>query len=558
MGMRRYGRGRLILTIMRYYGTRLSMAWQAMPLGRKLFAAFFGALLLFFVPFGFLTRYIIENALLHQKRLGLYQAAQAARSMLEYDLNNQLTNTKAFAWWTECQQAVLKRDEEWLRDNVIDWCREFNGYESVVIFSSQGKRLFHDGVYTSGMSENPLLERAKRGEAGSGLLREGNAIYQVSYTPIMDNAGKPPQAGVLMFAQAIDEQGVAQLWSQISNQVVLLTAAPGEFSNTLPQLREGEHQEVALQMPLTDAHGHVVGVLEARPSIETARAVRAAADRAHRYFLVLSVLMSLFVVWVVASLIRRNLKMFVHASHQLASHLWSVRVPYAARDEFGELARAFNRMANDLQVSFDRLNHQHQEIEHQKTELEALYNELQNAHASLETSNEDLQEANRRLEEAAFTDGLTGLLNHRAFQDQLRKEAMQAQRSGQPLSLILLDIDYFKNFNDTFGHPAGDELLKLTADALRDTARAYDLVARYGGEEFAILLPNTDMQEALRVADRIRENIAAIENDYMPVTASLGVATARETIIPANLVYRADQALYAAKRAGRNQVQEAA
>jgi diguanylate cyclase (GGDEF)-like protein len=129
-----------------------------------------------------------------------------------------------------------------------------------------------------------------------------------------------------------------------------------------------------------------------------------------------------------------------------------------------------------------------------------------------------------------------------------------ATRHQQPLSLIMLDIDHFKQFNDRFGHPAGDELLKQVAEVLRQSARAYDVVARYGGEEFAVLLPNTSLEQAVQVAERIRIQISQIQNLHAPVSASLGVAGYRIGTPPATLLYEADAALYRAKHNGRNQV----
>jgi diguanylate cyclase (GGDEF)-like protein len=161
-------------------------------------------------------------------------------------------------------------------------------------------------------------------------------------------------------------------------------------------------------------------------------------------------------------------------------------------------------------------------------------------------------------ERLATTDGLTGLLNHRTFQGRLDEHVAHAQRYGKKLSLILCDIDHFKSVNDTYGHPAGDLVLKAVARTLAKEARATDVVARYGGEEFAIVMPETDTAGALVIAERIRERIGKMvtETDQGPlrVTMSLGVATFPEdATAKAGLVERADGCLYHAKRHGRNQ-----
>jgi diguanylate cyclase (GGDEF)-like protein len=161
------------------------------------------------------------------------------------------------------------------------------------------------------------------------------------------------------------------------------------------------------------------------------------------------------------------------------------------------------------------------------------------------------------VERMAVTDGLTGLHNHRHFQNLLDQQVALAQRYGKPLSLLLCDIDHFKTVNDTYGHPVGDTVLRGVAKILSAQARSVDLVARYGGEEFAIVLPETDSSAARALAERIRVSVAAVEMRTalgpVKVTLSLGVATFPDVADGKQaLIDRADQALYAAKHAGRN------
>ncbi|HBE95251.1 MAG TPA: hypothetical protein DDW80_07405 [Desulfovibrio sp.] len=165
----------------------------------------------------------------------------------------------------------------------------------------------------------------------------------------------------------------------------------------------------------------------------------------------------------------------------------------------------------------------------------------------------------RRQEEMALKDDLTGLSNRRHFNLELARELERYRRFGEPFSLVLLDLDHFKIFNDTFGHQAGDEALKSVAEAMLETARAIDLAVRYGGEEFILILPQTGKEEALVAAERLREAVAerrvvSFERDCGSVTVSAGVASFPEDAYStAGLVRRADQALYRAK-ATRNTV----
>jgi diguanylate cyclase (GGDEF)-like protein len=162
-----------------------------------------------------------------------------------------------------------------------------------------------------------------------------------------------------------------------------------------------------------------------------------------------------------------------------------------------------------------------------------------------------LQAAVRAL---TLTDELTGLHNRRFFDQVLVREAERARRFGRDLALVLLDVDHFKAYNDTFGHPAGDEALQRVARHLAAAApRRLDALARYGGEEFAVLLAETDLEGARLVAERIREHVRASADFLRPLTISAGVAVAAAGAAdPTALVRRADEALYAAKRDGRD------
>jgi diguanylate cyclase len=213
----------------------------------------------------------------------------------------------------------------------------------------------------------------------------------------------------------------------------------------------------------------------------------------------------------------------------------NTRAPPLRGLELSELSTMFNKMAETLQTERDNLER-----------------------AVLERTKE-LQDANARLERLAVTDGLTGLYNHRRFQEGLASELLRSGRSNRPLAVLMADVDLFKKVNDALGHPAGDELLRRLAAVLLANTRQTDLLARYGGEEFSVLLPETSKSEALQVAERMR---AAVETELnrdprwpQKISISLGVAAypedgkSGETVLLA-----ADQALYLAKRQGRNQV----
>ncbi|PTN37899.1 diguanylate cyclase [Desulfonatronum sp. SC1] len=169
------------------------------------------------------------------------------------------------------------------------------------------------------------------------------------------------------------------------------------------------------------------------------------------------------------------------------------------------------------------------------------------------------------LEKLALVDGLTGIANRRSFDQALEQEWKRAARSGRDISVIMLDIDHFKAYNDNYGHGAGDDCLQRVAKALRSAVyRPSDLIARYGGEEFVALLPETDSHGAARLAETLRLTVAnlALPHAYSPIvehiTVSVGHATRRavQDQSPQDILKAADQALYKAKEAGRNRVWE--
>jgi diguanylate cyclase (GGDEF)-like protein len=161
------------------------------------------------------------------------------------------------------------------------------------------------------------------------------------------------------------------------------------------------------------------------------------------------------------------------------------------------------------------------------------------------------------VERQALVDGLTGLANRRAAVDALHGEAARAERLQTPLSVVLADLDGFKDVNDEYGHAVGDEVLRAFAEVLRETVRESDVAGRWGGEEFLLMLPGADLGGAMRLAERVRMGLAARRISSAPdlcVTASFGVAEYSGESNSEELVAAADSALYEAKRAGKDRV----
>jgi len=207
-----------------------------------------------------------------------------------------------------------------------------------------------------------------------------------------------------------------------------------------------------------------------------------------------------------------------------------------------------------LRAVIDRLLEGAREMEQSNRRLEA----------TLSASRQEIVQLQQNLEmvrSESLTDPLTTLSNRKFFDHALDKALAEAKQKNEPLSLLMLDVDHFKSFNDKFGHQTGDQVLRLVAMSMKQNVKGKDIAARYGGEEFAIGLPNTALQSAITVADHVRR--AVMTKELMKrssgerlgrVTLSIGAAALRPGDSPQLLIERADKCLYAAKRAGRNRV----
>lgn len=234
-------------------------------------------------------------------------------------------------------------------------------------------------------------------------------------------------------------------------------------------------------------------------------------------------------------LVVRPIRTLQQAVRRIAEGHLTTRVPPLSSRELGELSETVNRMAAALQAERDNLER------------------------AVAERTRELSEANARLERLAVTDGLTGLFNHRRFHEVLQAELLRAVRHKRPMGVLMVDVDFFKKVNDSLGHPAGDELLRRLAEVLARDLRQTDLIARYGGEEFAVVLPETTKAEAMQVAERMRSAVEAKLNGTdqwkQKITVSIGIATFPEDGTSGEgLLEAADQAMYLAKRSGRNRV----
>ncbi len=233
------------------------------------------------------------------------------------------------------------------------------------------------------------------------------------------------------------------------------------------------------------------------------------------------------VAYFIGLLIVRPLARLAEGAAAVAEGDLSVDLPVTGKDEVGYLTEVFNGMVAQLRAGRDKLDE----------------------------ANSVLRDQNAELERISMTDGLTSLFNRRYLMKEFDKEIIRARRHDRPLSVLMMDVDKFKQFNDNYGHQAGDEVLMGMGRVVREATREPDVPARYGGEEFIALLPDCDINGAVEAAERIRSRLAKEVIQGRTVTISIGAATyPGHGDSPTELIAAADEALYAAKNAGRDRV----
>lgn len=268
--------------------------------------------------------------------------------------------------------------------------------------------------------------------------------------------------------------------------------------------------------------------------------------------LVLMIVLCFVINFYLSKYINRNMNALIRITERISAGEYSMRVPQIQSDEFAKLGDAINKMAESLLNSTKALMKSN-------TDLEGLVEvrtiELNKANAKLAQANEALEEEKERLVKLARTDGLTGLDNRRNILDYLEEQINQAKRYDRPVTIMMADIDHFKRINDTYGHTAGDEVLKKLASVFRSSIRETDRVGRFGGEEFLFVFTGTSQSETKSIIERVRNKIKGLDYSFgkTSITVSAGVCQ-YEKGSSTIFIGKADKLMYEAKEKGRNQV----
>lgn len=396
----------------------------------------------------------------------------------------------------------------------------------IVVALGSGAFLDHSAAALNRIVEQPVYKLQTTSRLQNQIRKAHSLVRDFSATPrfalrteFADGAQSIEEIFVEILAKPfLDAQEYALLANARREWKEGLVLANVIFSSDTPKaaLIQLDQRVNQIMFTLDQMHDAYYGEINAQ---------RARINESERYFLlIISVMVGLGLliavagaIWLARSVLL-PLREFEKGVAHFSNENLSYRLELDNQDEIGRLARDFNTMAERL------LAHRNE------------------------------------LEELSIRDGLTGLYNRRELEKRLDQEAQRSRRYHRPLSLLLLDLDHFKNVNDKYGHQAGDEVLITVSDLVQLNVRPVDVVCRYGGEELAVILPETDEPGACAVAERIRSTVeesitTTPRGDMVHVTVSIGVATFPshgETVT--TLIHAVDQALYAAKREGRNLV----
>lgn len=441
-----------------------------------------------------------------------------------------------------------------LRDYLNSVQERYAGYRQLVVFDMQGRPV----------ARSP--DKAAEFRLPSNWESEARSGSPVLGTPTWDAGGKrlvlvvalpvqPPGGRLLgMLAGRLDLADVHEILRRAAmgrrGKAILVTAGgalisssdsavPSEVTGSLPW---GAIQELADESHPVASYDDREGI----PVLATAQQVSlsgwsavAELPRTEGYGQIIrlrnvtgALLAGLFVfvgllAYVLGLLLVRPIERLASGAKEVADGNFDVKLPVLTGGELGYLTEGFNKMVERLREGRQKLDE----------------------------TNEELRQTNAQLENLSRTDPLTGLFNRRHLIATLDDEVRRSSRSNRAFSILMIDVDHFKTYNDAFGHQAGDEALRKVAAVLRTTLREVDCPARYGGEEFLVLLPETEVFQAVEVAERIRVLLAEEQLAGRSVTVSTGVAEFPEHGSSLeSLIASADAALYRAKRQGRDRV----
>lgn len=459
------------------------------------------------------------------------EVARGALDQLRINLERAATGSSVSIGLAD---AVDRDDRRWLEANVVTRLERTYSAQSVTVFDSGARPLAVAGLTLAELPEEPAIaQSAEMNVVVSKYVYMSGGLWLIATAPILGHDDDEDVHGVLVLAQLVDNSFAGIVSSLVNHEVTFFVK--GQVVATTDHRLAADLETPEAYATLAETHdlvftpgyasrGSYLGVdgTDGLMIVSNERAPIAVALRALQRSMLVALAPAIGLACLVAIVLSgklvRPLRSLRAAVNATAFGDLEQRVEVSGDDEIADLGRAFNAMAERVSAA---------------------------------------QETLRR---AAVRDSLTGLLNHREFYHRLTDEIARGERSSAPLSVLMIDLDYFKGINDTYGHLRGDAVLREVASVITRGVREGDVVSRYAGDEFAVILPATAEGDALRVAERIRSSVEDVVSiidlpDEERVTLSVGIATRRPGEHTADqTVELADQALYHAKNSGRNRV----
>lgn len=475
------------------------------------------------------TLYLIGRQADYNLERDLEQAQRIIEDQFEELEMSLVPETMFLASDPVIKEAVEKRDKEALVKKMVPIKVEFK-VDAVNVLDAKGTEVASVGGIIP--VQKAAVEVGLDSERVSFFTRDGNEIWLTSIAPVCSKEGEP--VALVLAGNKIDKAFLDTIRSKTGAEIVvdydsyLVGSSTAAVDASIKHSRKEEglketndlviEESLLHQVPFAVSHIDIRTTGDSKITVYALRPTRS-SDEVKRsnatailFINLAAVLVLLVATYIIGRSISKPLEVISKRARMIADGDYMQRIDYAGIEEIDELATSFNIMSKAL------------------------------------------DENRKELEKRANTDGLTGLFNHRYFQDALTHELSRSERYNHPLSLVVADIDDFKKINDTFGHKKGDLALKSLANSIANSVREFDIPCRIGGEEFVIILPETPSEEALAVAERLRMDIISTPiEDIGQITVSLGVATFPEHATDKDsLIESADAAMYKAKRQGKN------
>ena len=497
------------------------------------------------------------NQLNSLERDYLNEQYHIAEKFLDKTGKNLLLVSQDYSQWDETYNKVDSNDLDWFKNNMSGWLPHFPGVDIVLLLNKEGKIVDNFNTIDPSLNNfhnHPLFQIAIKGK-GDYQIRQthlGPAI--VSYNPIVPNSFQAEPKGVLILGKLINDKVIREINDFSPAQFFIYDSEGKVFHNNSSLLSQAKTSFQVIKdsvladgdiltgitkeklrflaAPLKDYRGKIIGAFQVISADDRVLEIMNTTFINSAVTLFLSLILAFFLAFLFSQLLSRRITHLSEKAAQAAQGDFSVTIPQEAiKDEVGQLAKSFHQL------------------------LQTINNKI----VDLQKTNEELIRLKSVAEELSVTDELTQLYNYRYLKDYLEMEIKKSRRHNYSLSLLMIDIDYFKNYNDCNGHLAGNQILAKLADLLKNSCRETDIITRYGGEEFAIILPETDINNAMLVAESLRNRTQSVLfplADTQPngkITISIGLANfPRDCQTAEELVDKADQALYWAKKHGRN------